>query len=84
MSTSVRAHPWWVAAIAVAAAIATIGLLALLGTFDADPAPSKPIPAVVVKATAGKGDTKDDVGAGTSAVGQELAYQAGAAAGAGK
>jgi hypothetical protein len=84
MSTSVRTHPWWVAAIAVAAAIATIGLLALLGTFDADPAPSKPIPAVVVKATQAKGDTKDDVGAGTPAVGQELAYQAGTAAGAGK
>jgi hypothetical protein len=97
-----------VAAIAGAAAIATIGLLALLGTFDADPAPSKPIPVVVVKTSGGidqanaqrqerllqhgvavratevKGDTKGDLGAGTPAVGQELAYQAGTAAGAGK
>lgn len=89
MSTSVRTHPWWVAGLAVAAAIAAIGLLALLGTFDADPAPNKPTPVVVVqtsgvKVTEAKGDTKHDLGAGTPAVGRELAYQAGTASGAGK
>jgi hypothetical protein len=81
MSTSVRTHPWWVAGLAAAAAVATVVVLALLGSFDADPAPSKPIPVVVVKTS---GDTKGDVHAGTPAVGQELAYEAGTAAGAGK
>jgi hypothetical protein len=108
MSTSVRTHPWWVAGLAAAAAVATVVVLALLGSFDADPAPSKPIPVVVVKTSGGideanaqrqerllqhgvavkqvqaTGDTKGDVHAGTPAVGQELAYEAGTAAGAGK
>ena len=73
MSTTLRTHPWWVAGLAaLLAAAATVGVLALAGAFlFAGPGLSGLV-----------GDTKADVG--TSAQGQKLAYQAGAAAGAGR
>jgi hypothetical protein len=99
MSTTLRTHPWWVAGLAaLAAAAATVLVLALAGAFDS-PRPTAPeaTPIVVVHPTSGGdtkgdlfagpgssglvGDTKGDVG--TSAQGQELAYQAGTGAGAG-
>ena len=98
MSTTVRTHPWWVAGLAALAAVATVCVLALAGALDS-PRSTAPhvVPATAVTAvgdTKGDlpasqaagygpaGDTKGDVG--TPAGGQELAYQAGTAAGAGK
>ena len=83
MSTTLRTHPWWVAGLAaMLAAAATVGVLALAGAFDTPgSAATQATPVVFVHQTSG-GDTKADVG--TSAQGQELAYQAGAAAGAGR
>src|SRR5512132_632455 len=99
MSTTLRTHPWWVAGLAaLLAAAATVGVLALAGAFDSPGSTAtQATPVVFVHPTSG-GDTKGDLFAGpglsgpvgdtkadvgTSAQGQELAYQAGAVAGAG-
>jgi hypothetical protein len=58
MPTTVRTHPWLVGGLAALAAAATVGVLALAGTFDTSDTPrsTAPTPVVVVTPSSGSID----------------------------
>jgi hypothetical protein len=65
MPNTVRTHPWLVGGLAALAAAATVGVLALAGTFDTSDTPrsTAPTPVVVVAPSSGSIDQANANGA---------------------